>query len=92
MGEAYPGKSVLYFPARTRGITPKTKRKAEPVGQREEALELLRKQIHAEVLEPYRVQRIAKDGRVVEVSLISTALVRDSGQAYAIATTERAID
>ena len=41
--------------------------------------------------EPYRTQRVAKDGRIVEVWLTATALVHDSGQAYAIATTEREI-
>ena len=44
----------------------------------------------AEVLEPYRTQRITKDGAVVEVSMTSTALVNEAGQMYAIATTERA--
>ncbi len=44
----------------------------------------------AEVLEPYFTQRLAKDGTVKEVSLTSTALVNESGQMYAIATTERA--
>ncbi|MBC7623237.1 MAG: PAS domain-containing protein, partial [Aeromicrobium sp.] len=45
----------------------------------------------AEVLEPYRSQRIAKDGSVVAVSIISTALLNETGQLYAIATTERSI-
>jgi two-component system CheB/CheR fusion protein len=45
----------------------------------------------AEILEPYRTQRIVKDGTVVEVSIISTALMNAAGQMYAIATTERAI-
>ena len=43
-----------------------------------------------EVLEPYRTRRMAKDGAVVEVSITSTALVNETGQMYAIATTERA--
>ncbi|MBU1341283.1 MAG: PAS domain-containing protein [Proteobacteria bacterium] len=41
-------------------------------------------------LAPHLTQRIAKDGSVVEVSIISTALVNEAGQMYAIATTERA--
>ncbi len=44
----------------------------------------------SEVLEPYLTQRLAKDGKVKEVSLTSTALVNESGEMYAIATTERA--
>lgn len=45
----------------------------------------------AEVLEPYRSQRLTKDGKVVEVSIVSTALLNEAGLLYAIATTERAI-
>ena len=43
----------------------------------------------AEVLEPYKTQRLAKDGSAREVTLTSTALMNESGQMYAIATTER---
>ena len=43
-----------------------------------------------EVLEPYRTRRVAKNGALVEVSITSTALVNETGQMYAIATTERA--
>jgi two-component system CheB/CheR fusion protein len=60
---------------------------AEP--QREEALAVVRRLSHAEILEPYRTQRIAKDGRIVEVALTATALVDKAGEVYAIATTER---
>ena len=62
-----------------------------PEERREEALAMVRQQSRAEVLEPYRRQRIAKDGRIVEVALTATALVNESGEAYAIATTERKI-
>ena len=43
-----------------------------------------------EVLEPYRTQRIAKDGSVVEVWMTATALLNEAGEVYAIATSERA--
>ena len=46
----------------------------------------------AQTLEPYATQRLTKDGRVLEVSLTSTALVNEQGQMYAIATTERSKD
>jgi len=62
-----------------------------PEGRREETLAVLRKLSRAEVLEPYRMPRIAKDGRIVEVWLTATALVNDSGSVYAIATTERKV-
>jgi two-component system CheB/CheR fusion protein len=42
-------------------------------------------------LEPQRLRRIAKDGRIVEVMQTSTALVNPAGKAYAIATTEKQI-
>ncbi|MEI7614737.1 MAG: CheR family methyltransferase, partial [Betaproteobacteria bacterium] len=45
----------------------------------------------AEILEPYRAQRIAKNGKVVDVSIISTALLNEAGQLYAVATTERVV-
>ncbi|TRZ99154.1 MAG: PAS domain S-box protein [Deltaproteobacteria bacterium] len=63
-----------------------------PQKLREEALGTLRRLSQAEVLEPYRTQRIAKGGVVVEVSIVSTALVDEAGEMYAIATTERPID
>jgi two-component system CheB/CheR fusion protein len=62
-----------------------------PEGQWEEASAVLRQLSGAGVIEPYRMQRIAKDGRLVEVWLTATALVNDSGGVYAIATTERKV-
>jgi two-component system CheB/CheR fusion protein len=63
-----------------------------PEGRREEVLAMVRRHhSRAALLEPYRIQRIAKDGRIVEVALTATALVNDSGEAYAISTTERKI-
>jgi two-component system CheB/CheR fusion protein len=62
-----------------------------PESRREETLAVLRKLSRAEVMEPYRMPRIAKDGRIVEVWLTATALVNDSGGVYAIATTERKV-
>ncbi len=60
-----------------------------PEPLREEALATLRQLSQAEVLEPYRTQRITKKGAVIKVSIISTALVDQAGEIYAIATTER---
>jgi two-component system CheB/CheR fusion protein len=60
-----------------------------PEGLREEALAKLHQLSRAEILEPYRTQRITKDGNAVEVWMTSTALVNEAGQLYAIATTER---
>jgi two-component system CheB/CheR fusion protein len=62
---------------------------AEP--QRKEALAVVRRLSQAEILQPYRTGRIAKNGRTVAVALTATALVNESGEVYAIATTERQI-
>ncbi len=61
-----------------------------PEGLREEALAKAGQLCRADILEPYHTQRITKEGTVVEVSMVSTALVNEAGQMYAIATTERA--
>ncbi len=58
-------------------------------GQGEESLTMVKQLARAEVLEPYRLQRIAKDGRSVDVWLTATTLVNATGEAYALATTER---
>jgi two-component system CheB/CheR fusion protein len=63
-----------------------------PEGKRANALKVLQQLAEAKVLEPYRSQRKAKGGAVVEVWLTSTALKNEAGELYAIATTERALD
>jgi two-component system CheB/CheR fusion protein len=42
--------------------------------------------------EPGRAQRIAKNGRIVEVSLTASVLVDEAGEPYAVAMTEKAIE
>ncbi|MEI8386115.1 MAG: chemotaxis protein CheB [Verrucomicrobiota bacterium] len=61
-----------------------------PQGLREGALNTLAQLSRSQILEPYRTQRISKDGAVLQVSIISTALLDEAGKMYAIATTERA--
>ncbi len=60
-----------------------------PPADRQEALAVIRQLSRAEVLQPYQAERITKDGRILRVSLTATALVNDSGEIYAVATTER---
>ncbi|PKN27926.1 MAG: chemotaxis protein CheR [Deltaproteobacteria bacterium HGW-Deltaproteobacteria-22] len=60
-----------------------------PEPLREEALSRVHQLSRAQVLEPYLTRRVAKDGTILEVSMISTALVNEAGQTYAITTTER---
>ncbi len=56
---------------------------------RDEATTEMQRLCRDEVLEPYKTQRLTKDGRIVDVWLTATALVDKTGQVYAIATTER---
>ena len=62
-----------------------------PAALQQESLTSVHRLSHSGTLEPYQTQRIAKDGSIKEVSLTSTALVNESGQMYAIATTERTL-
>ncbi|WP_284151270.1 chemotaxis protein CheB [Desulfofustis limnaeus] len=61
-----------------------------PEKLREETLAQIHQLSQAEMLKPYRTQRINKNGTVMEVLITSTALINETGQVYAIATTERA--
>jgi two-component system CheB/CheR fusion protein len=61
-----------------------------PKGLREEALAKVHQLSRAEILEPHQTRRITKEGAILNVSVVSTALVNEAGQMYAIATTERA--
>jgi two-component system CheB/CheR fusion protein len=60
-----------------------------PENLRDKAQVKMRQLIRTEVLEPHHTQMLTKDGRILDVWLTATALVNKSGQAYAIATTER---
>jgi two-component system CheB/CheR fusion protein len=61
-----------------------------PEELREEALARVHQLSQAEILESLITQRLTKQGAVVDVSIISTALLNEAGHMYAIATTERA--
>jgi two-component system, chemotaxis family, CheB/CheR fusion protein len=60
-----------------------------PRGAVEGTADLLRRLSLAGTIEPRRMQRVAKGGAIVEITLTATALTRDTGEVYAIATTER---
>jgi two-component system CheB/CheR fusion protein len=64
-------------------------RQLTPESGQAAALAVVRQLSVAAILEPYHMERIAKDGSIVRVSLAATALVDESGTVYAIATTER---
>ena len=62
-----------------------------PPELRAEALAKLKHLSQAEILQPYLTQRLNKQGKILNVSIISTALINESGEVYAIATTERLV-
>jgi two-component system CheB/CheR fusion protein len=61
-----------------------------PMALRDDALATLASLSRAEVLQPYLTQRLTQASVVLDVSIISTALIDAAGKMYAIATTERA--
>jgi two-component system CheB/CheR fusion protein len=58
---------------------------------RDAALNKIKQLVNSDVLEPYRVKRITKAGKTIDVLLTATALLDKVGKIYAIATTEREI-
>ena len=61
-----------------------------PADRRDDALAKLQQLSLGDILEPFHTQRLTKQGTLVEVSIVSTALHDESGRMYAISTTERA--
>jgi two-component system CheB/CheR fusion protein len=60
-----------------------------PEGLRDAALTETLELSQSKIMEPYSTQRITKEGSIVEVWMTATALVDETGQMYAISTTER---
>ena len=63
-----------------------------PAEKRSQALITLKELSQAAILAPYLTQRLNKQGEILKVSIISTALINESGEMYAIATTERLVE
>ncbi len=83
-----PGAKAMYGWTEAEALT-KNIRDLMPAAERESAFTAIREQCEAGLLAPAPQQRIAKDGRTVQVAVISSALVNDTGETYAISTTER---
>jgi two-component system, chemotaxis family, CheB/CheR fusion protein len=62
-----------------------------PESIRKQELAIVQKLSRSKILKPYRTQRLHKDGRIVEVWITATAVRNETGEIYAITTTERAI-
>jgi len=60
-----------------------------PTDAREAARVVVRRLVHSEVVEPFRTRRLTQQAKIIEIWLTATALVNESGEVYAIFTTER---
>ena len=60
-----------------------------PKELQDKALARFHKLSKAETLAPYDTQRLTKEGKVVNITMISSPLVNEAGEIYAISTTER---
>ena len=83
-----PGAVRMYGWSETEALAMNTRERIPQV-LRKEALQIVHQLSLSEVLEPYRTQRITKNGEVIEIWMTATALLNEAGVMYAIATTER---
>ena len=83
-----PGAERLYGFTEAEALTMNI-RELIPPAQREDALAKVRQSGEAKSIQPYRAQRLAKDGRVVAIELTASALTDVTGAPYAVSTTER---
>lgn len=60
-----------------------------PPGQIGEAMERLQQLSEGQVLTLYPTQSLTRSGKVVDVSLLATALINAAGKVYAVTTTEQ---
>jgi two-component system CheB/CheR fusion protein len=61
-----------------------------PEDLRPDALSILAKLSRAEVLQPYVTQRLTQSGEVLDVTIVTSALLDGDEKIYAVSTTERA--
>jgi two-component system CheB/CheR fusion protein len=60
-----------------------------PKDRKADELNAVKRLSQAEVIEPYRTQRLTKDGRILDVWLTASSLIDKNNNVYAISTTER---
>ena len=85
-----PGATRIYGWSEAEALAMNTRDRIAP-DRREEELARLNQLSRAEILEPYETQHLSKQGEVVNVRIIATALLDAAGQVYAVATTERPV-
>ena len=84
-----PGAARLYGWSEAEALAMNVRERI-PAERREEAEAKIRQLTQAKTVAPYRTQRLTKTGAIMGVWVTATALVNETGQMYAIATTERA--
>jgi len=84
-----PAATRLYGWSETEALSMNIREMIPQAGQ-DEALSVIQKLSRAEILQPYRMERLTKAGGIVRIQLTATALIDESQQVYAVATTERA--
>src|ERR1039458_9108857 len=82
-----PGAERLYGWSEAEALTMSI-RQLVPESEREDVLTRLQRPMTAGGAELRRMRRIKKDGSTVEVAVTSSTLVNNTGQPYAVATTE----
>ncbi len=84
-----PGAVRMYGWSEAEALGMNVRDRMIPDGLQEEAFARVHQLGRAEILEPYRTQRITREGAVVDVWMTATALMNADDRIYAIATTER---
>jgi two-component system CheB/CheR fusion protein len=85
-----PGATRAYGWSEAEALTMNVRDRIPPE-RREEELERLHQLSRTEILEPYETQRLTKQGEIMNVRVVATALLDAGGQIYAVATTERPV-
>ncbi|MFA6216630.1 MAG: chemotaxis protein CheB [Candidatus Omnitrophota bacterium] len=62
-----------------------------PKSKLQDEAAIVKKLRQCEIIAPYRTQRLAKNGRIIEVLLTVNTLVNEAGKVYALATTEKEV-
>jgi two-component system CheB/CheR fusion protein len=83
-----PSATRMYGWSEAEALT-KNIRQLIPERLQESELTRIHQLSRTDALEPFRTGRLSKDGTLMDVWLTATALIREDGQVYAIATTER---
>jgi two-component system CheB/CheR fusion protein len=86
----YPGATRAYGWTEAEALTMNARDRIPPE-RREQELERLHQLSRTEILEPYETQRLTKQGEILNVRVVATALLDAGGQIYAVATTERPV-